>query len=74
MAEINKDLLRSKIIRSKELTALEKRYLESRIEQVGTAPPKCPDCIHAIESRGALFCERRGACFYTPKEVHHDRP
>ena len=72
MAEINKDLLRSKIIRSKELTALEKRYLESMIEQAGTAPPQCPDCIHGIKSNGTLLCERRGACFYAPKEVHHD--
>lgn len=31
MAEINKDLLRSKIIHSRELTALEKRYLEGLV-------------------------------------------
>lgn len=32
MAEINKDLLRSKIIHSRELTALEKRYLEKLVQ------------------------------------------
>lgn len=31
MAEINQDLLRSKIIHSRELTALEKRYLEKLV-------------------------------------------
>ena len=31
MPEINKELLRSKILRSRELTALEKRYLESLV-------------------------------------------
>ena len=33
MSEINKDRLRNKIVKSKELTALEKRYLEELIKQ-----------------------------------------
>ncbi len=32
-AEINKNMLRTKIIRSRELTALEKRYLEELLER-----------------------------------------
>ena len=32
MAEINKDLLLSRIIHSRDLTALEKRYLEKLVE------------------------------------------
>jgi hypothetical protein len=40
MPDINKPLLRSKIIRSRELTALEKRYLEDLItfEPKGVTP------------------------------------
>lgn len=33
MSEINKDRLRNKIIHSRELTALEKRYLEELIKR-----------------------------------------
>ena len=33
MSEINKDRLRNKIVKSKELTALEKRYLEELIKR-----------------------------------------
>lgn len=33
MAEINKDLLLSRIIHSRDLTALEKRYLETLLER-----------------------------------------
>ena len=33
MVEIDKDLLRSKIIHSRDLTALEKRYLEELIKR-----------------------------------------
>lgn len=36
MHEINKDLLLSRILRSKELTALEKRYLEMLVK----SPPR----------------------------------
>ena len=33
MAEINRDLLRSRIIHSGDFTALEKRYLEELVER-----------------------------------------
>ena len=33
MAEINKDLLLNRIIHSRDLTALEKRYLEELVER-----------------------------------------
>lgn len=35
MTEINKDRLRNKIVKSKELTALEKRYLENLVTADG---------------------------------------
>lgn len=39
MPDINKDLLLRRVIESKELTALEKRYLESLIVQDMSAKP-----------------------------------
>ncbi len=56
MPDINKDRLREKIIRSRDLTALEKRYLEKLLEQDesgGAIPAEFKDKIMQ------KFCERR---------------
>lgn len=66
MAEINKDLLRSKIIHSRELTALEKRYIERLIRMDGHAR-------WLEDDFGDLICSRCGGGYYgDPKPICPD--
>lgn len=70
MIDINKALLRTKILHSRELTALEKRYLESRLDDRAAKweiscdgyYPYCNACRYVPE-RGKMtaFCGGCGA-------------
>lgn len=57
MSEINKDRLRNKIVKSKELTALEKRYLEELIGRDKPPDPVLPEQFKSVIME--RFTERR---------------
>ena len=66
---MNHQNLKTRIFRSGDFTALEKRYLEQLIDRERIEPPPpCEQCIHLAEDEGKLLCMRRGVCFFERRE------